>query len=98
MTRIFPRSIHDKFLLSYILYRYVTALQESPLQVPLSALAYETRIPEAVFQRLLDLRLNPDDAPYINAEDFHILFSNVLFRYPTVKIWALADGEIYVEM
>ena len=98
MKRILPRNIHDKFQLSFILEQYLAALQESPLQVGLTTLAYDTRIPAPVFQRLMNLRLNPDDAPNINAEDFHILFSNLLFRYPTLKIWETQDGAIYIEM
>ncbi len=98
MKRIFPRSIYNKFQLSYILEQYLAALGESPLQVGLTALAYDTRIPMPVFQRLLNLQLEPADAPNIQVEDFHILFSNLMFRYPTVKIWEQVDGKIFIEM
>lgn len=98
MKRLYPRRILDPFFLSYILEQYLTALATSPMQVPLSALAYDTRIPEAVFHRLLQLRSNPEDAAYIHPEDFHILFSNILFRYPTVRIWQEPDGGIFIEL
>jgi len=98
MKRIFPRSIHNKFQLSYILEQYLGALHDSPMHVPLSSLAFETRIAEHVFQRLLNLRLDPKDAQNIQAEDFHIMFSNLQFRYPTLKIWELEGGEVFIEM
>jgi hypothetical protein len=98
MRRVFPRSISDKFQLSIILEQYLNVLRESPLQVYLSALAYETRIPEQVFQRLLNLRTDPMDAQNIHAEDFHILFSNLQIRYPTLKIWELENGEVFIEI
>lgn len=98
MKRIFPRSVQDKFYLSYILEQYLTALEESPLQVGVATMASDTRIPVSIFRRLVDLQRNPEDAEHIQAEDFHILFSNMLFRYPTVKIWQQPDGGIFIEM
>lgn len=98
MKRIMPHQIQDKFFLSEILSRYLTALKESPLQVNVGALAFETRIPEAIFQRLANLGQNPGDASNIATEDFHILFSNLLFRYPTVKIWQQNDGGLFIEL
>lgn len=98
MRRIFPRRINDKFQLSFILEEYLNALRDSPLRVYLGTLAYETRIPETVFQRLLNLRADPLDAQHVQAEDFHILFSNVQFRYPTLKIWELENGGIFIEL
>ena len=98
MRRLYPRQIQDKFYLSRLLERYLQALQESPLQVQLKALSWESQIPENIFQRLMDLQRNPADAPNINAEDFHILFSNIMFRFPTVKLWLQDDGELFIEM
>lgn len=98
MKRIYPRQIQDKFYLSRLLEKYLTTLEESPMQVKLRALAYDSRIPESIFRRLMNLHNNPADAPNINAEDFHILFSNIMFRYPTVKMWLQDDGEIFFEM
>ncbi len=84
--------------LSRLLEQYLAALEQSPMQVRLKALAYDSQIPESVFQRLVLLHRNPEDALNINAEDFHILFSNILFRYPTVKMWLLDDGSVFIEM
>jgi len=98
MKRIYPRQIQDKFYLSRLLEKYLTTLEESPMRVKLRALAYDSRIPESIFRRLMNLHRDPADAPNINAEDFHILFSNIMFRYPTVKMWLQDDGEIFFEM
>jgi hypothetical protein len=98
MRRIYPRQIQDKFYLSRLLEKYLTTLEESPMQVKLRALAYNSKIPESIFQRLINLHHDPADAPNINAEDYHILFSNIMFRYPTVKMWLQDDGEVFFEM
>lgn len=98
MKRVYPRRIKDKFYLSALLERYILALQDSPLELRLKALAYDLRIPEAIIQRLMKLHRDPDDAPNIRAEDFHILFSNIMFRYPTVKIWIDDIGEVFFEL
>lgn len=98
MRRIFPRNLQDKFQLSFILERYLSALEEPPWQLRLAMLAYETRIPETIFLRLVNLQRNPADAINIEADDFHILFSNITSRYPTVKIWQADDGEIFIEL
>ncbi len=98
MKRIYPRQIKDKFYLSRLLEQYLTTLEESPMQVRLRALAYNSGIPESIFRRLMNLHNNPEDAPNINAEDYHILFSNIMFRYPTVKMWLQDDGEVFFEM
>jgi len=98
MKRLYPRQIKDKFYLSRLLEKYLTTLEESPMQVRLRVLAYNSKIPESIFRRLMNLHNNPEDAPNINAEDYHILFSNILFRYPTVKMWLQDDGEVFFEM
>ena len=98
MKRIYPRQIKDKFYLSRLLEQYLTTLDESPMQVRLRALAYNSQIPESIFRRLMNLHHNPEDAPTIHAEDYHILFSNIMFRYPTVKMWLQDNGEVFFEM
>ena len=98
MKRLYPRRIHDKFFLSRLLEQYLQVLANSPLQVPLRALAFNSQIPESVFRRLMDLHRNPADAANIDARDYHILFSNIMFRYPTVKMWLQDDGEVFFEM
>jgi len=96
--RLYPRQIQDKIFLSRLLEQYLSALADSPMQVQVKTLAYDSQIPESVFQRLRLLHRQPEDAPNINAEDFHILFSNILFRYPTVKMWLQDDGTVFIEM
>lgn len=98
MKRLYPYRIQDKFYLSYLLEQYLTALETSPMQVRLSDIAYDSRIAESIFRRLVALQRNPDDALHIQAEDFHIVFSNILFRYPTVKIWQRPNGEVFIEL
>jgi hypothetical protein len=98
MKRLRPRHIHDKFFLSELLEMYLEVLQNSPLEVRLRALAYDTRIPESVFRRLMNLHRNPEDAPNIEVADYHILFSNIQFRFPTVRIWQDKDGRIAFEL
>ena len=96
MKAIRPYAIHDKLLLSELLDRYLQAIQEPPLQVPLRTLSYDTGIPETVFRRLAELHFHPEDAENITANDFHILFANILFRFPTVKLFQLASGNVLV--
>lgn len=98
MKRIYPRRIQDKFYLSRLLEKYLSTLNESPMQVTLRSLAYNSQIPEPIFRRLMNLHHDPADASNINAEDYHILFSNIMFRYPTVKMWLQDDGEVFFEM
>jgi hypothetical protein len=98
MNRLRPRNIQDKIFLSQLLELYLQSLIDSPLEVRLKALAFDTRIPESVFHRLTNLHRNPEDASNIDAEDFHILFSNIQFRFPTVKLWQDELGNIFIEM
>lgn len=98
MKRLRPQQIQDKFYLSRLLELYITTLQESPLELRLKALAYDSGIQESIFQRLMGLYRNPEDAPNIQAEDFHIVFRNILFRFPTVKMWLADSGEVIFEM
>ena len=98
MKRLYPYQIRDKLYLSRLLELYITTLQESPLELRLKGLAYDTCIPESIFHRLMGLYRHPEDAPNINAEDFHILFRNILFRFPTVKMWLVDSGEVFFEM
>jgi hypothetical protein len=98
MTRIYPARIRDKFLLSRLLNQLLSVLEECPLQVHLKALSYDSQIPECIFRRLQNLHLNPEDAPNIHPEDYHILFANILFRYPTVRLYELPDGSVFFKM
>lgn len=98
MRRLYPRQIQDNFYLSHLLELYIHTLQASPMQVQLKALSWDSQIPENIFHRLMNLHRNPSDAPNINAEDFHILFSNIMFRFPTVRLWLQDNGEVFIEM
>ena len=98
MKRIYPARIHDKMYLSALLDLLLNTLAESPLQVALRALSYDTGIPESIFRRLQQLHQRPEDAPNITPEDYHILFANILFRFPTVRLYETDDGGIFFEM
>jgi len=98
MKRLHPYRIVDKLYLSRLLELYITTLQESPLELRLKGLAYDSCIPESIFHRLMGLYRNPEDGANINAEDFHILFRNIMFRFPTVKMWLAASGEVIFEI
>jgi hypothetical protein len=98
MKRLRPRAIRDVFYLSRLLELYITTLQESPLELRLKGLAYDTRIPESVFQRLMGLYRNPADASNIRPEDYYIVFANIMYRFPTVKMWLTDEDEVVFEM
>lgn len=98
MKRIYPRAIQDKFYLSRLLELYLQVLEQSPLQVRLKALSYDTDIPECIFTRLKNLHRHPEDAPNIETDDYHILFSNIMFRFPTVKMYRQSNGDVFFEM
>jgi hypothetical protein len=73
-------------------------LQDSPHQLSLRNLAWDTRIPESVLLRLLNYYRTPDDETVITTEDFHIAFANIMVHYPTVRLWWDVDGQVYVSM
>ncbi len=98
MKRIYPARIHDKLYLSRLLDLLLHTLEDCPLQVHLRALSYDAQIPESIFQRLQNLHRRPEDMPHITAQDYHILFANILFRYPTVRLYEQDDGSIFFEM
>lgn len=98
MKRLYPRRIRNKFFLSRLLDLYLCELQTSDLHVSLKALAYNSDIPETVFTRMIQLYKNPADAGQIRTGDYHIVFSNIMFHYPTIKIWLHKDGSVFFEM
>lgn len=98
LRRLYPYQIRDKFYLSWLLEQYLAVLQESAMQVRIKTLSWDAHIPETVFYRLSRLHRDRSDAPNIQVEDFHIVFSNLLFRFPTVKIWRQDDGEVFFEV
>ena len=98
MKRIHPSRIRDTVHLSRLLDQLMQALQSSPLQLQPKALCYDAHIPELVFRRLQDHHRQPEQPPGIQAEDFHILFANILFRFPTVRLYQRPDGRIFFKM
>ncbi|MEQ1747335.1 MAG: hypothetical protein ABMA02_18030 [Saprospiraceae bacterium] len=98
MKRIYPARIRDKMYLSRLLDQLLLVLYESPLQVHVRALSYDSQIPECIFLRLQNLHRNPEDAVNINAEDYHILFANILFRFPTIRVYELPDQTVFFKM
>lgn len=97
MRQVLPGKIQDKAVLCRLLNRYLEALETSPLGVRLHTLSHDTQIPEAVFQRLLAANAQADNDEEITTADYHILFSNLMFRFPTVRIWEDRAGEWFFE-
>ena len=98
MHPIKPHHITDKMYLSRLLELYLVTLEELPEPITLKALSYDTQIPESIFLRLAHLYLDPEDAHNILPADFHILFANIKFRHPTVKMWEMEDGRVQFEV
>ena len=98
MRRFFPQQIHDKIFLSRLLEYYLVFLQESPLELRLKGLAYDTGIPIGVFERLMDVYKNPGSDVEVTIEDFHIIFRNIMFRYPSVRLWISGESEVFIEI
>jgi hypothetical protein len=98
MRRLRPRSLRDKIRLSELLDLYLRTLLESPLQVTLRRLSYDTGIPERILCRLASLYFNPADETQIRLEDYYIVFANIQFRYPTVKMYECSDGAVFFKL
>jgi hypothetical protein len=84
--------------LSELLDLYLRTLRESPLQVTLRRLSYDTGIPERILCRLASLHRNPADETQIRLEDYYIVFANIQFRYPTVKMYECPDGAVFFKI
>ncbi len=98
MKRLYPRRVRNKLFLSQLLELYLHHLSVSPMQVSLKTLAYNSAIPASIINRMMQLHRNPDDEANISTEDYHIVFSNIMFHYPTIKIWLQEDGLLFFEM
>lgn len=96
-TRIYPRRISDIFALSRLLEQYLAILAEPPLSVDLRKLSYEVQIPEDIILRLATLHQRPEDASNLTAQDFHIVFSNIMIRFTALKIWRMENGAVFFE-
>jgi hypothetical protein len=98
MLRLYPKTVQNKVFLSRLLEYYLVALQDSPYQLSLHNLSWDTRIPESVLRRLLHYYRTPEDHEVVTVEDFHIAFANIMVHYPTVRLWWDVDGQVYVSM
>jgi len=98
MRRILPGRIRDTFYLSKLLGLYLTILQQAPIQASLRVISHDARIPEHILELLAQAHLRAEQLKDIAPEDFHIVFSNIMFRYPTVKIWETKGGEVFFEL
>jgi hypothetical protein len=77
---------------------YINGLEAAALVQSRRALSFDSRIPESVLLRLMQLYQAPEDAALIDAHDYHIVFANLMFRYPTVRIWESKHGEWWLEL
>ncbi len=97
IKRIRPQRTQDKYYLSRLFDALLQALEEGPMQLQMRTLSYNTQVPEQVLTRLRQWHQHPDDAD-VRAADFHLLFSHILIRYPTIKMFELPDGSFFFEM
>lgn len=97
MRRILPGRVRDTLYLSKLLGLYLNILHEAPIKASLRMISHDTRIPEHILELLAQAHLHADQLKGIAPEDFHIVFSNIMFRYPTVKIWETKEGELFFE-
>jgi hypothetical protein len=83
MKRIHPHALHDVGELS--------ALLDQLLKI----LSYDTGIPESIFRRLTAVHRHGQPDPEVSAQDYHILFANILFRFPTLRMFKTSDGKVF---
>jgi hypothetical protein len=98
MTRLYPKTIRNKAFLSRLLEFYLVSLENSPYQLTLRNLAWDTQIPENVLRRLLNYYRTPEDLHSITTTDFYIAFSNIMIHYPTALMWWDLDGQVFVSV
>jgi hypothetical protein len=98
MLRLRPSRMRDKKRLSELLDLYLQVLQKSALQVTLQRLSYDCGIPESILRRLASLHRLPEDDEQIRLEDYYVVFANIQFRYPTVKMFEKPDGQIFFKI
>ena len=98
MKRVHPQGILDVMELSRLLDLLLYTIGHSPLQTTLKALSYDTAIPESIFHRLAGLHRKTKPDQEVTPQDFHILFANILFRFPTIRIFRNTDGSIYFKL
>lgn len=94
--RIYPARIQDTTQLSALLSGLLKALAEPPLEQHLDTVSRVSSIPKNILQRLVDLQHQPEDAANVTAQDFHIVFANILFHYPTVRMYGDLVKEEFI--
>ncbi len=92
------QDIDDVKMLSYLLERYLNVLQEAPFHISLKTLAHDTHIKESIFKQLVQIQYLKDEKTEVRPEDFHIVFSNISYLHPTLKMWKDPDGAIFFEI
>lgn len=98
MRLVRPGLLSDTHVLSALLDDLLFAMATSPLHTDIGLIAFETKIPARVLKCLASLHLEPENSADINAGDFHTVFSNILCRYPTIRIWLTDDGRWFFEL
>ena len=98
MVRIYPKMIQNRAFLSRLLEYYLSTLEHSALGLTLTNISWDTRIPETVLRRLMAYYRTPADSGIITAEDFHIVFRNIMVHYPTVRLWREKNGETFISV
>lgn len=98
MQRLLPKTIKNPVFLSRLLEFYLYSLEQSPYQVTLKNLAWDTNIPENILRRLSRFYRTPSDSAEITAADFHIAFANIMIHYPGTKIWWDLDGQVFISV
>jgi hypothetical protein len=96
--RVNIRDITDTKALSRLLERYLNILYEAPFYTSLKTLAHDTHIKESIFQQLIQIQDFEHAGSEVTPEDFHIVFSNISYLHPTLKMWKNSDGTIFFEM
>lgn len=96
--RFRPAHCRDIRRLSATLDSILNRLEEEPIGLTCRALGYDTGIPESVWTRLREAHRRPDMAAGVTERDFHIAFANLLFRYPTIKLWTTHEGAVFLEL
>lgn len=98
MNRIYPAKLKDATALSKLLDTVLSALEKSPLHVNTHHLGAELHLQTEIIDLLRIYHQRPGSYPQIKANDFRILFANILFRFPTVKIWKDPKGRVFLEI
>lgn len=97
MKRILLRQISDICILSALLNEILSTMAASPMNIHISRIAFEIKMPAPVLKTLSSLHLEPGSTGDICAGDFYTSIANILCRYPTIRIWQMNDGTWFIE-